>query len=56
LAGVAQLPATAAPVGISREGLPVGAQIVGPYLNDRTTIQMAGFIEDEMGGFVPPPE
>ena len=54
LAGVAQLPATAAPVGISREGLPVGAQIVGPYLNDRTTIQMAGFIEDEMGGFVPP--
>ncbi|MEK6196157.1 MAG: amidase [Deltaproteobacteria bacterium] len=54
LAGVAQLPATVVPAGISQEGLPVGAQIVGPYLGDRTTIQMAGFIEDEMGGFVPP--
>ena len=56
LAGVAQLPATVVPVGISTQGLPVGAQIVGPYLNDRTTIQMAGFIEDEIGGFIPPPE
>ena len=56
LAGVACLPATAVPAGITKQGLPVGAQIVGPYLGDRTTIQMAGFIEEEVGGFVPPPE
>jgi len=56
LAGVANLPSTAVPAGISQEGLPVGAQIVGPYLGDRSTIQMARFIEDEIGGFVAPPE
>ena len=56
LAGVAYLPATVAPAGMSTEGLPVGVQIVGPYLGDRTTIQMARFIEDEAGGFLPPPE
>ncbi|MBW2676147.1 MAG: amidase [Deltaproteobacteria bacterium] len=56
LAGVAHLPATAVPAGITSKGLPVGAQIVGPYLGDRTTIQVAVHIEDEVGGFVPPPE
>lgn len=56
LAGLAQLPATVVPAGISLEGLPVGVQIVGPYLCDRTCLQAAGFIEDELGGFVPPPE
>ncbi len=56
LAGVAHLPATAVPAGITSKGLPVGAQIVGPYLGDRTTIQVAVHIEDEVGGFVPPPD
>ena len=57
-AGVATLtgqPATAVPLGRSAEGLPVGAQIVGPYLEDRTTIALAGLIERAFGGFVPPP-
>jgi amidase len=49
------LPATAVPLGRTPEGLPVGAQIVGPYLEDRTTIAFAGLIEREFGGFVPPP-
>ena len=56
--GVATLtgqPATAVPLGRSEDGLPVGAQIVGPYLEDRTTILFAGLIEREFGGFVPPP-
>ncbi len=49
------LPATVAPIGHSTEGLPIGMQIIGPYLEDRTTIAFAGLIEREFGGFVPPP-
>ena len=56
--GIATLtgqPATAMPIGRSPEGLPIGAQIIGPYLEDRTTIAFAGLIERAFGGFVPPP-
>ena len=49
------LPATAAPIDRSPTGLPIGVQIVGPYLEDRTTIAFAGLIEREFGGFAPPP-
>lgn len=49
------LPATSIPLGLSADGLPVGAQIVGPWLEDRTTLKLAQLIEREGGGFVPPP-
>jgi Asp-tRNA(Asn)/Glu-tRNA(Gln) amidotransferase A subunit family amidase len=49
------LPATAIPLGLSPEGLPVGVQIVGPFLEDRTPLRLAEIIEREFGGFVPPP-
>ena len=49
------LPATAAPIDRSEIGLPIGVQIVGAYLEDRTTIAFAAFMEREFGGFVPPP-
>jgi amidase len=49
------LPATAVPLGLSEEGLPMGAQIVGPWLEDRTPLKLAELIEREFGGFVPPP-
>jgi amidase len=49
------LPATVAPIELSKTGLPVGVQIVGPYLEDRTTIAFAKLLEREFGGFVPPP-
>ena len=49
------LPATAIPLGLSGEGLPVGVQIVGPWLEDRTPLKLAELIEREFGGFVPPP-
>jgi len=49
------LPATAAPIGRSESGLPIGVQIIGGYLDDRTTIAFARMIEREFGGFVPPP-
>jgi amidase len=55
LATVAYLPATVVPVGRTAQGLPVGIQIVGPYLEDRTTLAVAGYIEELLGGFVAPP-
>jgi amidase len=48
------LPATALPIGRSPEGLPIGAQIIGPWLEDRTPLALAGLIEREFGGFEPP--
>jgi amidase len=51
----ANLPATALPVGRTRAGLPFGAQAIGPYLEDRTTIGFAGLVEREFGGFQRPP-
>ena len=55
LVGMARLPSTVAPVGVGRSGMPVGVQIVGPALHDRTTIATARFMADVIGGFVPPP-
>jgi amidase len=49
------LPATAIPIGLSPERLPVGVQIVGPWLEDRTPLKLAELIEREFGGFVRPP-
>ena len=49
------LPATAIPTGLSPDGLPLGVQIVGPWLEDRTPLKLAELIEREFGGFVPPP-
>jgi amidase len=50
------LPATAIPIGLAADGLPVGVQIVGPMLEDRTPLKLAELIEREFGGFVPPPQ
>jgi amidase len=50
------LPATIVPIGRDGTGLPIGAQIIGGYLEDRTTIAFAGLIEREFGGFVAPPD
>ena len=51
----AGLPASVAPVGISREGLPIGVQIAGAYLEDKTTLAVAALLEQHHRGFVPPP-
>jgi amidase len=53
--GLAFLPCTVAPAGLSRAGLPVGVQIVGPQYGDRTCIELARLLEREFQGFVPPP-
>jgi amidase len=49
------LPATSIPVAMSEEGLPIGLQILGPWLEDRTVLKLAELIEREFGGFFPPP-
>lgn len=54
-ATVAYLPATTVPIGRTASGLAVGVQIVGPCLEDRTTLAVARGIEDLLGGFVAPP-
>jgi amidase len=55
IATVCGFPATVAPIEYSETGLPIGVQIIGGYLEDRTTIAFAELIEREFGGFVPPP-
>ncbi len=55
LATLTHLPATVVPVGHTAAGLPVGVQIVGPHLEDRTTLGVARHVEELLGGFTPPP-
>src|SRR5262245_32107953 len=54
VATLAGQPATAFPVGRSREGLPIGLQAIGPYLEDRTPIAFAALLAREIGGFTKP--
>ncbi len=55
IAGMCFLPGTAAPIGLSPGGLPIGVQIVGPQHGDLTTIRVAQLLEREYYAFVPPP-
>ena len=48
-------PAAVAPAGRTKDGLPVGIQIMGPYLEDATPVHIAGLMADVVGGFVAPP-
>ncbi|MCP4295397.1 MAG: amidase [Proteobacteria bacterium] len=52
---VANLPATVVPLGLSSSGLPVGMQIVAPYLEDKSSIRFAQLMENVVGGFTTPP-
>ena len=54
-ASLGGLPATAAPIGTTREGLPVGIQIVGPMWEDGTAIEFAALLSAIVGGFQAPP-
>jgi len=48
-------PATIAPVGRTKEGLPVGIQIMCSLFEDATPIDIAARMRDVVGGFEPPP-
>jgi len=55
MVGVAYLPATVVPAGLSSKGVPVGLQVVGPYLEDRSAIALASILGQLTGGYLPPP-
>jgi amidase len=55
LASLAGHGATALPIGASRAGLPIGAQAIGPFLEDPTPLRFAALAEQAFGGFAPPP-
>ena len=56
LGNVAFLPCTAFPAGRSRDGLPIGLQVMSMSYRDRRTIEFARLIAREIGGFEPPPQ
>jgi amidase len=56
MVGVCWLPSAVIPVGHTVSGLPVGVQIVGPYLEDRTVIDAAQRMSEILGGFRRPPQ
>jgi len=49
------IPATSAPAGRTRSGLPVGVQIAGPWMEDGTSIAFAEALAGAIGGYEPPP-
>jgi amidase len=55
ISGLCYLPGTAAPIGLSAEGLPLSVQVVGPQYGDYTTIRFAQLLEREYYAFAPPP-
>jgi amidase len=54
LATVSYLPATIAPIAMTPGGLPISIQVMGPYLQDFTTIALAREIEANYFAFRPP--
>jgi len=51
---VLEMPATAVPLGLDGNGLPLSCQVVGRVGADRATIGVAGWLERLLGGRVPP--
>ena len=54
-ASLAGVPATTAPVGLTKAGLPVGIQILAPMWEDATSIEFAALLAERIGGFAQPP-
>lgn len=55
IVGASLLPATVVPVGLTSTGLPVGVQVVAPYLHDRTALDVARHVLEQAGGCPRPP-
>jgi amidase len=54
--GAALLPAVALPVGPGNAGLPVGVQVIGPFLSDLRLLRIAEVLDGAAGtGFTAPP-
>jgi amidase len=55
LVNLVHLPSVMAPIGRTAAGLPVGMQIVAPYLRDRRAIRVAELLGEVAGGYEVPP-
>jgi amidase len=55
LVGIVGLPSAVVPIGRTGAGLPVGMQLVAPYLHDRRAVGAARMAEAVLGGYTPPP-
>ncbi len=55
LFNVLGFPVTQVPLGLNRDGLPLGVQVVGIPGNDAVTIAAARALERRFGGWTPPP-
>ena len=54
--GSALLPVVALPTGLNGAGLPVGVQVIGPFLSDLRLLRMAELLDAAAGGgFIAPP-
>ncbi|HEY2316424.1 MAG TPA: amidase family protein [Streptosporangiaceae bacterium] len=54
--GAMLLPVVTLPTGPDRAGLPVGVQVIGPFLADMRLLRIAELLDSAAGpGFVPPP-
>ena len=51
----AGLPSTNVPIGMSSNNLPISMQITGPYLEDKTCLEVAKVVRNLRGGFKIPP-
>nr|CAD7402593.1 unnamed protein product [Timema poppensis] len=49
------LPSTHVPMGLNKKGLPIGIQVVAGPHQDRLCLAVAEILEQEFGGWVPPP-
>jgi amidase len=49
------LPAAVVPAGLDRNGLPLGVQVIGRAFEEETVLAVVGALEQELGGFRPPP-
>lgn len=49
-----EMPATAVPLGLNADGLPLGTQVIAAHGNDHLTIAAAMELEREFGGWVRP--
>jgi Asp-tRNA(Asn)/Glu-tRNA(Gln) amidotransferase A subunit family amidase len=50
------LPVTTVPMGLSAESaMPLGVQLVGAHGHDHAPIALASLLEEEIGGWIPPP-
>jgi len=54
--GSVLLPVVTLPTGSTQSGLPVGVQVIGPFLSDLRLLKIASLLDDAAGpGFTPPP-